>query len=144
MTNQPAVEAELRSLLGKLYEQIGNYRRAEEMERDAVAINRQYYGVESRQAATSLNDLALELMAQHRLPEAEAADRESARHPAAGGARARKMPTRPSFASMTWAPCIGKKKAGYAEAEAMAREALGIRRRVLPEAKIWMRGRFTP
>ena len=41
MTNQPAVEAELRGLIGKLYEQIGNYRRAEEMDRAALAINRE-------------------------------------------------------------------------------------------------------
>ena len=37
MTNQPAVEAELRSLIGTLYQEIGNYDRAEEMHRAALS-----------------------------------------------------------------------------------------------------------
>jgi hypothetical protein len=50
MADQPEVEAELRGLIARLYEQIGNYGRAEEMERVALAINRKYFGVESRQS----------------------------------------------------------------------------------------------
>jgi len=71
LSNQPAVEAELRGIIGKLYEQIAKYDQAEKMEREALAIRQQTFGTESREAAASLNDLGLNLMAQHRLPEAE-------------------------------------------------------------------------
>src|SRR5205814_1457134 len=40
MTNQPAVEAELRGLIGRLYVEIGNYEGAEQMERAALVLNR--------------------------------------------------------------------------------------------------------
>jgi tRNA A-37 threonylcarbamoyl transferase component Bud32 len=40
MTNQPVVEAELRSLIGRLYFEVGNYVQAEKMERAALAIHR--------------------------------------------------------------------------------------------------------
>ena len=71
LSNQPAVEAELRGIIGKLYEQIGSYDQAEKMERQALAIRQQRFGRESLEAAASLNDLGLGLMAQHKLPEAE-------------------------------------------------------------------------
>src|SRR5882672_11448648 len=56
MTNQPAVEAELRGLIGRLYLEIGNYDRAEQMERAALVLNRKLAGPES-QTASLLNDL---------------------------------------------------------------------------------------
>ena len=126
MTNQPEVEAELRGLIGKLYEQIGNYRRAEEMERAALAINRKYFGVESRQAATSLNVLALQFMAQHKLPEAEAADREALaiRRRILGDENA------DTATSINDLGAVYREEGRYVEAEVLAREALGIRRRV--------------
>jgi eukaryotic-like serine/threonine-protein kinase len=126
MTNQPAVEAELRTLIGKLYEQIGNYRRAEEMERLSLAINRKYFGAESRQAATSLNDLALEFMAQHKLTEAEAADAEALaiRRRILGEENA------DTATSINDLGAVYREEGRYVEAEALAREALGIRRRV--------------
>src|SRR5262249_1748102 len=71
MTNQPAVEAELRNLVGTLYRGIGNYARAEEMHRSALAIRRTLYGSEDPRVAESLNELGLELQAQNKLPEAE-------------------------------------------------------------------------
>jgi uncharacterized protein HemY len=60
MSNQPEVEAELRTLLGKVYEQMGNPARAEEMERAALAIHSQKFGMESLETAASLNDLGLD------------------------------------------------------------------------------------
>src|SRR6476469_6804629 len=56
MTNQPEVEAELRSIIGKLYEQLGNPGPAEEMERAALALNTKQFGPESRETAASLNN----------------------------------------------------------------------------------------
>ncbi|MEJ0091746.1 MAG: tetratricopeptide repeat protein [Limisphaerales bacterium] len=73
MTNQPAVEAELRSLIGRLYQQIGKSGQAEEMHRAALAIRRKLFGSQSPEVAQSLNDLGVALMAERKLSEAEGA-----------------------------------------------------------------------
>jgi hypothetical protein len=44
MTNQPAIEAELRSLIGRLYFEIGNYDGAEKMHRTRLAFYRKQFG----------------------------------------------------------------------------------------------------
>src|SRR5262245_40862440 len=72
MTNQPAVEADLRNRIGTLYQEIGNYPQAGEMHRAALAIRRRLFGSESLQVAASLNDLGVDLMAEYRASEAEA------------------------------------------------------------------------
>src|SRR5882724_2969808 len=71
MTNQPAMEAEVGTLIGRLYRQIGNFDRAEEMVRAALAIRRKTFGKESPEAAASLNELGLALIAKNKLSEAE-------------------------------------------------------------------------
>lgn len=71
MADQPVVEAQLRSLIGRVYFEIGSYDRAEEMHRAALAINRRLFGAESQEAATSLNDLGQALMKEGNSPEAE-------------------------------------------------------------------------
>src|SRR5258708_4047326 len=63
LTNQPAVEAELRSVIGTLYYRTGQYQQAEEMHRAALAIRRKRFGAESPDVAASLNELGLTLMA---------------------------------------------------------------------------------
>jgi len=127
MANQPAVEAELRSLIGKLYEQLGNPGQAEGMERGALAIRRRQFGPESREAAASLNDLGLELMAQHKLPEAEAV------HSKALAIRRRLLGDEDAetAASLNDLGAVYRDEGRLAEAEAMTREALRIRRKLL-------------
>jgi serine/threonine protein kinase len=71
LSNQPAVEAELRGIIGKLYEQIAKYDQSEKMESEALAIRQRTFGPESLEAAASLNDLGLNFMARHKLAEAE-------------------------------------------------------------------------
>jgi serine/threonine protein kinase/Tfp pilus assembly protein PilF len=71
LPNQPLVEAELRGIIGKLYDQIGKYGEGESMQRKALEIRQRTFGKESPEAAAALNDLGLNLMAQHKLPEAE-------------------------------------------------------------------------
>jgi len=71
LTNQPAIEAEMLALIGRLYDQIGNPRKGEELLRKSLAIRQQKFGRESLEAAASLNDLGLVLMTQHKLAEAE-------------------------------------------------------------------------
>ena len=72
MGRQPAVEAELRSLIGRLYLEIGEPRKAEKMHRAALAINRKLFGAASKEAAASLNDLGFVFWSEgHTLADAE-------------------------------------------------------------------------
>src|SRR5882672_4152302 len=77
MTNQPALEAELRTLIGRLYQEIGDYDEAERMHRAALAIDRKVFGPESQETAAALNDLGVTLWKEKKQPEAEAAHREA-------------------------------------------------------------------
>src|SRR6266850_2106897 len=77
LTNQPAVEAELRSVIGTLYYRTGQHRQAEEMQRAALAIRRKHFGPKSLEAAALLNDLGVTLLASGKLSEAEQVNREA-------------------------------------------------------------------
>jgi tetratricopeptide (TPR) repeat protein len=77
MTNQPAIEAELRGLIGRLYFEIGNYDGAEKMHRAALAFYRKQYGPKSRETAAALNDLGLALWKEGNLTEAERTHQEA-------------------------------------------------------------------
>jgi serine/threonine protein kinase len=124
MADQPAMEAEMRSLIGKLYEQAGRYAQAEEMERTALAINQRVFGPRSLQAAQSMNDLGLELMAQHKLPDAEKAH--------AGALAIRRellgQQNTNTATSLNDLAAVYRDEGRFTEAEPMAREALRIRR----------------
>jgi tetratricopeptide (TPR) repeat protein len=124
--NQPDVEADLRGIIGKLYEQLGLYAQGEKMERQALAFREQKFGPESREAAESLNDLGLELMAQHKLPEAEKA------HARAYAIRRRLFgdENAETATSLNDLGAVYRDQGRLKEAEAMAREALRIRRKL--------------
>src|SRR5436309_1438922 len=77
LTNQPAVEAEMRSVIGALYYETRQFRQAEEMQRAALAIRRKRSGSESTQAAASLNELGIALLADGKQKEAEDLEREA-------------------------------------------------------------------
>ncbi len=126
MTNQPTVEAELRTRIGALYQEIGSYDRAEEMHRAALAIRQQLFGPESREAATSLNDLGLALMAENKLAEAEAADGRALaiRQRQFGNDNA------DTATSLNDLSSVYRQEAKLTNAEPMAREALGIRQKL--------------
>jgi len=127
LSDQPAVEAELRGLIGKLYEQIAKYGQAEEMEREALAIRRRTFGPESREAAASMNDLGLELMAQHKLPEAEKMHSEALaiRWRLLGAENAE------TATSLNDLGAVYRDEGRLAEAKTNALEALRIRRKLL-------------
>ncbi len=126
MTNQPAVEAELRSLIGRLYFEIGIYDQAETMHRAALAIHRKLFDPESREVAASLNGLGLALDKRGRAPEAENPLRESLdiRRRLFGHEHA---DVASSLNDLATALRHQKK---LAEAEALTREALAIRRKL--------------
>jgi len=77
LTNQPSVEADLRSLIGRVYYELGEYDRAEKMQRDALGLFRAIFGSESKEVVWPLNDLGLTLWRKGSQAEAELADREA-------------------------------------------------------------------
>jgi tetratricopeptide (TPR) repeat protein len=77
LKGQPNVEAELRNTIGTVYWQLGEFDKAAEMHRQALAMQRKLIGNESPSVATSLHHLAEALRQQIKLAESEAAFRES-------------------------------------------------------------------
>ena len=71
LTNQPEVEAELRSTLGEVYRDLGQYERAEAMHRLAFAIRTNLFGNQNPFVADSLGNIAVALAYQGKLIEAE-------------------------------------------------------------------------
>ncbi len=124
MTNQPVVETELRSLIGRLYLEIGNYADAEKMHRAALAINRRLFGPVSPETAASLNDLAVALWKEGNLTEAEITNREAL------GIRRRLFGVEHAdvATSLNNLATVYRHQRRFPEAEALIREALGIRR----------------
>jgi serine/threonine protein kinase/tetratricopeptide (TPR) repeat protein len=59
MTNQPEIQIKLRTLIGRIYLEIGEYRLAAEIQRETITLDRTQSGAESAEVATALNDLGL-------------------------------------------------------------------------------------
>jgi serine/threonine protein kinase len=127
LSNQPPVEAELRGIIGKLYEQIPKYDQAEEMESKALVIRQRTFGSNSVEAAASLNDLALNYMAQHKLPEAEKLHKEAL------AIRRRLLGTEnaDTAASLNDLGAVYRDEGRLGEAKTNALEALRIREKIL-------------
>jgi tetratricopeptide (TPR) repeat protein len=126
VTNQPAVETEIRSLLGKLYLEIGNYDQAEKMYRVALAINRRLFNPESREVAASLNNLGVALRNEDKMPEAESVHQEAL-------AIRRRLFGNENVdvaASINDLAIVFRHEGRKTEAEALTREALAIRRKL--------------
>jgi eukaryotic-like serine/threonine-protein kinase len=77
LTNQPLVEAELRSTIAGVYLQVMDYPKAVEMHREALRLRRASFGETNEFVAASLHDLAFVLREQMRFDEAESAFREA-------------------------------------------------------------------
>jgi len=124
MTNQPAIEAELRSLIGRLYFEIGNYDGAEKMHRAVLAFNSNQYGVKSREAAAAFNDLGVALCKEGNLAEAERTHQEALdiRRSLFGNENSEVATSLNNLAT------VYRQQRKLAEAEALIRESLDIRR----------------
>jgi serine/threonine protein kinase/tetratricopeptide (TPR) repeat protein len=131
LANQPAVEAELRGLIGRLYLEIGIYDKAEQMERVALTLNRKLSGPES-QTASLLNDLGQALWKQGRLAEAEEVDREAVamRRRLFGNLNADVATSINNLAS------VYRRQRKLPEADALIREALEIRQRLFGQESL--------
>jgi serine/threonine protein kinase len=132
ITNQPAVEAELRNLLGTLYRRIGNFPRGEEMHRAAVEIRRRLFGWLDPRVAQSLNDLGLELQAQNKLAEAQEVVGEAfaTRRRLFGSENA------DTATSMNDLGAVYRDQGKLTQAEPLARDALAIRQRLFAEENL--------
>ncbi len=126
LTNQPAVEAELRSIIGRLYVEIGNYDRAEEMHRAALAIYQKLSGSESAEAATALADIGVTLWRKGILSETE----EVHKHALAIRRKLYGNDHPDVAASLNNIANVYRRYGRLAEAEALTRESLAIRRKV--------------
>jgi serine/threonine protein kinase/tetratricopeptide (TPR) repeat protein len=127
LSGQPEVDAELRGYIGKLYEEIGNAGKGEEMARRALEIRRKRFGSDSLEAAASLNLLGLQLMAQHKLPQAEQA------HGEALAIRRRRLGDEnvDTATSLNDLAAVYRDQDKFAAAKDMAEKALAIRERLL-------------
>jgi serine/threonine protein kinase len=126
LASQPEVEVELRSLIGHVYFEIGNYDRAEEMYRAALAINQELFGPESKEAAASLRDLGVALFKEGKLTEAESTYRKSL-------VICRRLfgEDNPDVAtSLNDVATVLRHQHRLAESEALVQEALSIRRKL--------------
>jgi tetratricopeptide (TPR) repeat protein len=126
MTNQPAIEAELRSLIGRLYFEIGKYDDAEKMHRAALVFYRKQFGPKSRETAAALNDLGVVLSKQGNLAEAERT------HQEALGIRRRLFGNEHQdvAASLNNLATVYRQQRKFDEAERLIREGLAIRQKL--------------
>ncbi len=124
---QPDVEAELRSTIGNVYWELGDWEKSSAMHSQALAIRRKLFGNEHRSVAVSLHGLAEALRHQLRHAEAEAAFRESL-------AIRRKLlgKEHPDVAqSLNYLASLLSIELKNNEPETLLREAIAIRRKVL-------------
>jgi serine/threonine protein kinase/tetratricopeptide (TPR) repeat protein len=77
LKGQPAVEADLRATLGRVYADLGEYTNAASMHQKALALRRTLYGDDHSDIARSLNDLAEATYQQGNYSAAEALQRQA-------------------------------------------------------------------
>ncbi len=126
MSNQPAVEVELRTLIGQLYLEIGNYGQAEKMQEAALRINQKLFGPQSRESADSLSELGLVYTQKGELAKAVAAHQEALamRRLLFGNENADVAASLNNLGEML------TQQGKFSEAEVQLRESVGIRERL--------------
>ncbi|SPE56957.1 Serine/threonine protein kinase with TPR repeats (fragment) [Verrucomicrobia bacterium] len=128
LKDQPGVQAELCNTIGEVYRAIGQPGRAEEMHRNAHELQSRGASGKSADAATSLNNLAMVLCDQWKLPEAESLHRQALelRRKIYGNTNASVA------ASLNNLAIVLRKEGKLAEAEGLHLEALALQKRLLP------------
>ncbi len=126
--NQPAVEAQLCSLIGMLYVDIGKYDQAIEMVRIALANEEKLHGRNSAETAASLYHLGYSLWKKGDLANAEKAHREAL------SIRLQLYGTNHAdvAASLCGLGSVYNDQFRHKEAEPLLRQALEIRRQLFP------------
>jgi serine/threonine protein kinase len=75
--DQPGVEAQLRTTMGKTYYDLGEWDKAEAMDRRALALNQELFGKFSTNSLSSLQSLAVTLNYEEKFEESEAMHRQA-------------------------------------------------------------------
>jgi serine/threonine protein kinase len=126
LTNQPMVEAHLESTIANIYGALGEFQKAEQMARSALALRRSDPGSQPAELAESLFDLAHHLWSQGKLAEAEKFARE-------GLSLARNAGKKDALVAKSLAQLgvIVQDQGKLAEAEGLFRQSLAVRRKLL-------------
>jgi eukaryotic-like serine/threonine-protein kinase len=127
LKDQPEVEAELRSTLGGVYLELGDYQKAEGLLKEALELRRKLYGNEHPLVAESLSGIVTALLFQGKLGEAETLSRESL-------AICRKLGSNKDVATaqaLHNLAVVLTRQMKLVEAEALHREALAMRKQLL-------------
>src|SRR6185436_9705113 len=132
LTNQPGVEAELRTRIGDVYGELALFDKAEVMHRGALAIYRKLYSEQNPATATALNSLAILIGQKGKLAEAELAFREVLKtRRSLFGDENKAVAT-----TLTELSRVLLERGNVVEAEALSREALTIRQKLSGEESL--------
>jgi len=127
LTKDPELQAQMMSVMGEVYENLGLYARAQELQQKALDIQQRVLGPKNPQTLKSMTALAQTLRKQGHFTEAETLQRQ-----ALDAQRRVLGPEHPdALDSMANLARVLFGQGRYAEAEKLDRETLAIRRRVL-------------
>lgn len=127
LKNQPAARADLQTIIGNVYSELGLYGKAEAMHREVLATVTKLYGPEHEEVATALCNLGSALQSQSKLLDAERLDRQAlAMRRKLLGNEHRDV----AISLENLAEVLGL-EGKLAEAETMLREVVAIQKRVL-------------
>lgn len=128
LTAEPAVQAELSSVIGELDFEIGNFDHGRQMDEAALAVDRKLYGANSLQTARALTDLARVLARKGALRDSEVPFNE-----ALNISRQYSGDTGTNVASLlNYLADIYTQEGKLKDAEPVARQALAIRQKLYP------------
>jgi serine/threonine protein kinase/tetratricopeptide (TPR) repeat protein len=127
LTKDPELQAQMMSVMGDVYDNLGLYSRAQVLQQKAVEIRQRVLGPESPETLKAMSALARILERQGRYAEAETLQRQTL------DVQRRVLgPEHPdTLRSMDNLAVVLNRESRFAEAEKLAQETLDIRRRVL-------------
>ncbi|MGC2611728.1 MAG: serine/threonine-protein kinase [Candidatus Sulfotelmatobacter sp.] len=127
LTKDPELQAQMMSVMGDVYYNLGLYSRAQGLQQKAVEIRRRIFGPESPETLKAMSALAVTLRKQGHLTDAEALQRQTldVQRRVLGLEDPDTLSSMYSLGRILWGRGL------YPEAEKLDRETLEIRRRVL-------------
>ena len=127
LANDPQLQAQMMTVMGAVYENLGLYSQSEPLLRRALDIHQRTLGPRSKETLQSIYDLSQVLTWEGHIPEAERLCRQSL-----DGRTSLLGPEhRDTLESMNWLAWIWFLQGRYAEAEKLGRQAVEVARRVL-------------
>jgi serine/threonine protein kinase len=127
LAKDPELQAQMMSVMGSVYSNLGLYPRAELLQQRAVGIQQHALGMESPETLRSMGALAWTIYREGRFAEAETLQRQTI----AVQKRVTGLDSQDTLTSMYRLANILDDQGSYAEAEKLERETLDVRSRVL-------------